>query len=364
MTPTNGEVWLFKGQTLVSLPISLKRRDPYGSSPEMRIFSHPSAEAALLSFLICLPALVGCSRGAPSPHAPGVAPTSGTARLRSPSELRLELNEDELRIERALDEHTRAFLSHGQRDIHHPWDLLESVEYVSAVLQGQGLPVERATADKDGVILHSFAVSVRGEDLSMVPWTIAASYDSLSPRLASGPGIAAEELGRGALETAAWLELVRQLGQARLERGVRFLLLARPSGDDQADVLRQLAGSSRSAGVFYLGGGLGARELALYSGGQEAGLLRALADELGAVPSEPGLRLGFLTASSPMLPFLAADSLQPSEFTQILVAGRSSEQNLKLAALRVSAMRRALGSFLGERPTNDEMVTPLYGALR
>lgn len=360
MTPTKGEVWLLKVRTLVRLPIPLKRRQLYRSEPEMSSFSpRHAAPWALLSPLGLL-ALLACSSSTAAPHAPAASARESEV---TPTALELELNEDELRIARGLGDHTRAFRGHGERDAAHPWELLESVEYVSSVLEQQRVPVSRSTTERDGVIFHAFTVAVAGEDPSAPSWVLVASYDSLLPRLASREAGSAGESDRGALEAAFWLELVRQMGQARLKRGVRFVLLARPTSESQ-EALTELLGETSSAGVVYLGGGLGARQLGLSTRGDEEGLLSALEEELNSVEPEPPLARSVLALQQAALSQLAQVSENQEKFPQILVAGRGSEENLALAAVRLNAVRRALGAFLGERPTNDETVTPLYSGLR
>lgn len=308
------------------------------------------------TFLLSLTGLPGCAGSGGATMTP---PRTAEASENAPAEPRLELDEDERRLSAALRGRADTFRRHGARDGDHPWELLESVEYITRTLESEGLVVERATTEREGVVFHSFSVSVGGRDRSIPPWFVLAAYDSLWPRFVSQRGEDKKDAEGGALEAAAWLELVHMLGKANLARGVRFVLVGRP--EVSSGLPEQFGDLTGSSGVLYLGA-LGGVEVALYESAPEILLGQGLREELrssfpdfGELQAQPLLR-GQVSAG----PLGSELSNVPQIFLGTLGAG----QDFDLAAIRLVAVRRAVGNFLGEGPSNDEMVTPLYAGVR
>lgn len=308
------------------------------------------------TFLLSLAAPPGCAGAGGAQVTPREAPEASES---TPPPTRLELDEDERRLSAALRHHTDTFRRHGARDGDHPWELLESVEYITSTLESEGIPVERATTELNGVVFHSFSVSVIGRDRSTPPWLVLASYDSLWPRLVSEQGEGKWEAAGGALEAAGWLELVHMLGRANLARSVRFVLVGR--AEVSSGLPAEFGDLTGASGVLYLGP-LGGGELKLYRSTAEILLGEGLREELRTSLPEAGplrvqpLKRGQVSARAP--------EAELPNVPQLFLGAQGAGDDFDLAAVRLVAVRRAVGNFLGEGPSNDEMVTPLYAGVR
>ncbi|OQX66958.1 MAG: hypothetical protein B6A08_17785 [Sorangiineae bacterium NIC37A_2] len=309
------------------------------------------------TFLLSLAGLPACARAGGAQVTPPAAPQASDSAPTPAA--RLELDEDERRLSAALRRHTDTFRRHGARDGDHPWELLESVEYITSTLESEGIPIERATTELDGVVFHSFSVSVMGRDRATPPWLVLASYDSLWPRLVTGQGEAKKDAEGGALEAAGWLELVHMLGKANLERGVRFVLVGRAEVSSGLPVeFGELTGTS---GVLYLGP-LGGGQLTLYGSTSEIPLGQGLGEELrSSLPDAGPLRAQLLQRGQVSA---GTSETELPNVPQLFLGSLGAGEDFDLAAVRLVAVRRAVGTFLGEGPSNDEMVTPLYAGVR
>jgi hypothetical protein len=304
---------------------------------------------AKIPFWLCLAAAFGCA----SPgHKVTAADAPGSVRRKqsvpaeaaAPPAVRLELSVDEELMSARLKKTTGELCALGERNQGHPWELADAAEYVGQALNEIGASSRRYTLEHDGVVYHSFVLELGGEGQ---PFEVVAFYDSeLSASVNPRDGLAAT--ARGALGTATALELARIFVPAHLDRPLRLVLSARPPLVPALD-----EGYSPSAspplGRLVLGDGLGAPELALGGQGVPAGEWpQLLVDALDEPPLAPRGAVGPA----------AAPEVAPLSLSLTLTGSGTGADNFDLTAMRVSKIRAFLAMLLGEKPTNDQMLTP------
>jgi hypothetical protein len=291
-----------------------------------------------MPFCLSLVTGLGCASHVQSVEAPDLRtslqrkqsiPSAGE----TPPPVRLELSADEELIRDRLKKTAAELGALGERGQNRPWELADAAELIGKELSDMGASPTRHAREHEGVVYHSFFVELGGEG---TPFEVLSFYDS------------------GALGPALALELARIFVPARLLYPLRIVLSARPSLGAPLD---EAYSGSRAAplGRLVLGEGLGAPEVRLgwlspeAPGERQAGepWPSLLASALGEAPLAPNLVLG---------PALGS---HPEPWSLELTASSNSPDNFGLAAVRVSKIRGFLGSLLGEKPSNDQMLTPL-----
>jgi hypothetical protein len=283
----------------------------------------------------------------------------------------LELTADEVRTRDRIRSWTDDLSALGARDGAHPWELADAAEYLTRTFDALGVVPTRSVLEHDGVAFQTFSVEFPGETPLAPRFTVLVFYDSvLGPFEADDP--APESLReRGVLGTAVGLELAYLFRASRLERALRVMFVARP--ENMSSSFEWLEETKLEAlGALVLGARLGAPEIALTNGsslalGDEAtsgaiatenALLHGLVEELGSEP----LSFGSVTTRPRPSGFAASPSSAAARW--LYARGTGNPVSFELAAVRTAKIRAFVGSVVGEMPTNDEMVTPLYGALR
>jgi hypothetical protein len=295
---------------------------------------------------LCLAAAVGCASPArdvkaPDDRAEVRRKQSLPREVPAPSAARLELSVDEELMSARLKKTAGELCALGERNHSHPWELADAAEYVAHALGEMGAPSRRYTVEQDGVVYHSF---VLGLGVEGAPFEVVAFYDSEVKDSGRDPA-GLPRPACGALGAAMALELARIFVPARLEHSLRLVLSARSAPGLAAN--SGYLPESLPLGRLVLGEGLGESQLTLgWSGAPGAEWPNLLVAALGEPPLEP------------------KEAAQPVEAAQeplsLTVSGRSlAVDNFDLAAVRISQIRGFLATLLGEKPTNDQMLTPL-----
>jgi hypothetical protein len=334
-----------------------------------------------LGMALGVSAALGCSTapakapGAP-PRAPAVEPGPAAPPMGAPA---LALTADEELIRERLEATTKSLRALGERNESRPWELADATEYIDQTLAGMGVSASRRTHESSGVAYHEFAVEILGEG---APFEVVAYYDTepTSPSADASRGKDLPPGARGALGPAIAMELMRIFAPARLTQSLRIVLTARPPKTPAAppneSVAVGAAGGHGPAWVrarLVLAEGLGAGQVVLSRTQPSSPLAlpppagSSRAESFATPPAGDGWPTGLWRelTSDPLSEKHAILAVEEAETVDFLLEGRpGGEEDLSLAALRASKLRAFLGAILGERPSNDQMVTPLLGALR
>lgn len=309
---------------------------------------------------------LGCSAGsAAAPAAPPQAPSSAGEHVLP----RPPLTADEALLQDRLRAHVVELAETiGERNPEHPWELAAAADYVALQFEEHGFAVERMGYEVDGAAVQNLAVTIPGTERGNEVVVVGAHYDS-------APGSRGENAN--ATGVAALLELARLFRGAQSARTLRLVAFAVCSppyaGGENMGSLRYAEELRRSAdsvvGMISLDGigvltqappsGQGVAEVRLgATGGDGADAIReALERELDAVP-----------LSVQLIPVDTAAKTDHWAFAQkgipaVWVTGLGAEQAIDYDAMTrlVMRVRFGLGEVLGEKPTNDGMLTPDLG---
>jgi len=290
----------------------------------------------------------------------------------------LELNADELLIRDRLRAWTEDLRKFGVRDAAHPWELVDAAEYLTQAFDTLGVRPHRSAIEADGVSFQNFSVEFSGQTPDAPRFSVLVYYDSSPSEHEAREAALEPPEQRGTLNVALGLELVRAFSEARLEAALRIVFAAGPEGTSHNfDPLLEL--SRQSLGGLVLGAQLGASELVLTklyeslppAGAPVLGLdaFDELAQELVTAPLLPtSLRLGVSSGGAPAkVPgglHLSGSATLISPRTGPAGGQPTAGESFERAAVRIAKIRAFLSTWAHERPTNDQMVTPLYGAVR
>lgn len=328
--------------------------------------------------------VLGCA-GDPRPK-PKTAASTQVRSDGASSVTRDPLNQDELILRDGL----KATILHlkekiGERHREESWQLSEAADYLAEQISERGFAVERQGYELEDIAAHNLTLTIPGGERGDQVLVLGASYDSLR-------GEAGEDVG-GA-EVAALLELARLMRGARLVRTLKIVFYAlgqSPMGDGEARGARHYAralaaemqASGREhgeSGTFSQRSTIGAVQLHALGHFAEIGasegpihvtvsrtpgsekLYSYFADEFSASPYE-------LTAAK-FIDGSQGDSSDAAFFENgvpsLTLSGTGAVGSRGLGPVHyddlarvVMRIRGALGAILGEKPTNDQMLTPL-----
>jgi len=325
--------------------------------------------------------LWGCApqvRPAPAPSAqdPGEMPPP------TPPPADASLNADESLVRAAMARHVEKLSSTiGERHASKAWELADAADYIAAELEALGYTIERQGYEVGSALAQNLSVTIPGGTRGDERILIGAHYDSP----VGSRGLTS------AVSTAGLLELARVMHGAKLERTLSLVFFALGAGPDSS-------GQARGARHFAQALGLAKQRAATLptaaphdaTVGFAAALL--LENLLIAEP-RPDLPVRMPVVSSPgavkfeavlaasvndelmvlaPAPWEGAESdalaLHEQGIPSVAVgvnpmgakeAGAVSHLALDQAARALLRLRYALGDWVMERPTNDEMVTPV-----
>lgn len=294
--------------------------------------------------------------GGSSSKPPQLAPTTDLRAEPTTRLLPLVLDADELTLYKRLEAHRKKLSTSVPRDAEHPWELAEIADFLALELEGLGAPFERRGFEVEGTVLQALKVTIPATNAANAPFVVLAAYDTLD--LERGGEGAHESVPAIGIETAILLELVRLMQGATLSRPLQLVFLARSRlAEAERETLHALGSAASEAawGVLFLRSSLVTRHLLFRAEASpwELDLLAELGQPPLQVREEP-------PASAPSHLGPIFDGESPGA----LLEGDSGPSELAVAALVTSRLRAFLRGALGERPTNDEMVTPLYEDLR
>lgn len=320
----------------------------------------PAAAAGAL--LLSVSAFLGAGCGARA------APQAKDPAQHAPKELeRPELNADEAILLERLRGHVAELSSKiGERNPEHPWELAAAADYVALQFEDLGFPVERQGHEVAGAAVQNLAVTVPGGSRGDEVVVVGAYYDS-------APGSRGENANASGV--AAVLELARMFRDAKNDRTLRlvaFAVCAPPfAGSEDMGSLRYARELQRSGekvvGMISLDrvgvltdatpAGRGVAHVRLGASVGAERLLRPLEQELDQVPLAVQL--------IPLEPSSTSDSgaFAGLGIPAVWVTGVGEKQRVDYDAMTrlVMRVRFGLAEILGEKPTNDGMLTPDLG---
>lgn len=307
---------------------------------------------------------LGCA-GRASPEAATPSAPSAQRRFERPP-----LNADEAVLLERLRAHVAELAGTiGERNPAHPWELAAAADYVALQFEELGFPVERHGYEVDGAAVQNLAVTIPGGSRGDEVVVVGAYYDT-------APGSRGEN--DNASGVAALLELARLFRGAQNDRTLRlvaFAVCAPPyAGGKDMGSLRYaeelLRSNQRVVGMISLervgvlsddhGPGEGVPEVRLGATQGADELRLPLERELDAAPM-----------SVQLIPLDPPPDSDPGAFAglgipAVWVTGTGENRGVDYDAMTrlVMRVRFGLGEILGEKPTNDGMLTPDMGLVR